>query len=75
MIATGINQVPHSIEAEQSVIGALLLDPQSDNSQYVFSTLTPGDFYGRHHGLIYAEIRTMNGQHQPIDLLTVDDRL
>ncbi|WP_408673377.1 replicative DNA helicase [Xenorhabdus szentirmaii] len=72
---TGINQVPHSIEAEQSVIGALLLDPQSDNSQYVFSMLTPDDFYGRHHGLIYAEIRTMNGINQPIDLLTIDDRL
>ncbi|MBD2826430.1 AAA family ATPase [Xenorhabdus sp. 5] len=70
-----MNQVPHSIEAEQSVIGALLLDPQSDNSQYVFSMLTPDDFYGRHHGLIYAEIRTMNGINQPIDLLTIDDRL
>ncbi|MBD2815946.1 helicase [Xenorhabdus sp. Flor] len=70
-----MNQVPHSIEAEQSVIGALLLDPQSDNSQYVFSMLTPDDFYGRHHGLIYTEIRIMNGKHQPIDILTVDDRL
>ncbi|WP_420497572.1 replicative DNA helicase [Xenorhabdus griffiniae] len=72
---TEINQVPHSFEAEQSVIGALLLDPQSDNAQYVFSMLTPDDFYSRHHGLIYTEMRTMNTQRQPIDILTVDDRL
>ncbi|MBC8947272.1 DnaB-like helicase C-terminal domain-containing protein [Xenorhabdus indica] len=75
MTASEINQVPHSFEAEQSVIGALLLDPQSDNAQYVFSMLTPDDFYGRHHGLIYTEMRTMNDQRQPIDILTVDDRL
>ncbi|CDH33754.1 replicative DNA helicase [Xenorhabdus bovienii] len=70
-----VNQVPHSIEAEQSVIGSLLLDPQSDNSQYVFSTLNPDDFYSRHHGMIYAEMRIMNGKHLPIDVLTVDDCL
>ncbi|PHM52512.1 replicative DNA helicase [Xenorhabdus sp. KK7.4] len=75
MTATAINQVPYSFEAEQSVIGALLLDPQSDNAQYVFSMLTSDDFYSRHHGLIYTEMRTMNGQRQPIDILTVDDRL
>ncbi len=75
MTVSGINQVPHSTEAEQSVLGALLLDPQSDNAQYVFSMLNSDDFYGRIHGLIYAEMRTMNGQHQPIDLITVDDRL
>ncbi len=44
MIASNY-QVPHSIETEQSVIGSLLIDPNSDNAQRVFSVLKPEDFY------------------------------
>ncbi|WP_256125204.1 replicative DNA helicase [Photorhabdus luminescens] len=75
MTVNSINQVPHSTEAEQSVIGALLLDPQSDNSQHVFSMLTPDSFYLKWHKFIYAEMRAMNNQHQAIDIITVDDNL
>ncbi|MDC9598969.1 replicative DNA helicase [Xenorhabdus anantnagensis] len=74
-MTVNINQVPHSIEAEQSVIGALLLDPQSENSQYVLSMLSPDSFYGQHHKLIYTEIRVLNNQHHAIDIITVDDSL
>ncbi|MCT8349830.1 helicase [Photorhabdus temperata] len=75
MTVNSVNQVPHSTEAEQSVIGALLLDPQSDNSQYVFSMLTADSFYMAWHKRIYAEMRTMNSKNQAIDIITVDDSL
>ena len=46
-----MNQVPNNLMAEQNVIGGLLLDPQSDNAQSIFSLLKPEDFYARHHQL------------------------
>ncbi|QXF34301.1 helicase [Photorhabdus luminescens] len=75
MTVNSVKQVPHSTEAEQSVIGALLLDPQSDNSQQVFSILTPDVFYVRQHKTIYAEMREMNERLHAIDIITVSDSL
>ncbi|MEY0231921.1 replicative DNA helicase [Providencia manganoxydans] len=74
MIASSY-QVPHSIETEQSVIGSLLIDPNSDNAQRVFSVLKPDDFYGTHHKIIFEQMRSMASKHQPIDILTVSDGL
>lgn len=68
-------QVPHSLETEQSVIGGLLINPNSDNAQKVFAVLRPEDFYGVHHRIIFEEMRSMARNHQPIDVLTVSDNL
>lgn len=70
-----INQVPQSLEAEQSVIGALLLDPQGDRSQMVLSRLQPEMFYQASHRLIYATIRELNRTSKPVDLITVTSAL
>lgn len=75
MTVNNFKQVPHSIETEQSVIGSLLIDPNSDNAQRVFSVLKPDDFYGIHHKIIFGEMKVMASKHQPIDILTVSDRL
>jgi len=66
---------PHSIEAEQSVIGGLMLDDGSDRCQKVFSSLKPESFYSRPHRIIYEELRSLSLQQKPIDLLTVNDSL
>ncbi|WP_353168326.1 DnaB-like helicase C-terminal domain-containing protein [Providencia sp.] len=68
-------QVPHSLETEQSVIGGLLINPNSDNAQKVFAVLRPEDFYGVHHRIIFEEMRSMARKRQPIDVLTVSDNL
>lgn len=68
-------QVPNNYFAEQSVIGGLLLDPQSDRAQRVFSLVEPNDFYTRHHQEIYAAMRDMQNTRAPIDIMTVSDRL
>lgn len=66
---------PSSIESEQSVLGSILLDAQSDRVQRVFSFLSAEMFYSRQHAVIYRVVREMNSRSQTIDLLTVSDRL
>ena len=45
---------PQSVEAEQSVLGALLID--KDAVIEVAEILKPEDFYRQHHGTIYAAV-------------------
>ncbi len=66
---------PHSLEAEQSVIGSILLDPQSDNAQKVIAILKPESFYSRAHQTIFGILRDMNNRHQTIDGLFLRDEL
>ncbi|OCJ30600.1 DnaB-like helicase C-terminal domain-containing protein [Serratia sp. 14-2641] len=67
---------PHSLEAEQSVIGGLMLDGgQSERCQKVLSSLKAEAFFCRPHQVIYEELRALNQQQKPIDLLTVFDSL
>ncbi|MGX8943218.1 DnaB-like helicase N-terminal domain-containing protein [Symbiopectobacterium sp. Eva_TO] len=66
---------PSSIEAEQSVIGGLLLDAQSDRAQKVFSFLKPDAFYNRQHAVIYRAMQGMNTGRKTLDLLTLSEQL
>lgn len=62
-------QPPHSIEAEQAVLGGLLLDPAAwDN---VADVLSPEDFYRADHKLIYQAIGALAGAGKPSDVVTV----
>jgi hypothetical protein len=60
-------------EAERSVIGAILIDQRA--FRFIESTLTPEDFSAVQLELIYAGIVRMVGAQQPIDVITVADRL
>ncbi|HCC2947448.1 TPA: AAA family ATPase [Klebsiella pneumoniae] len=67
---------PHNLEAEQAVIGGLLLDDDnSERVQKVLAMLKPESFYGRAHQIIFAEIRQMFREHKPVDGLTLFDSL
>ena len=68
--------VPHNLEAEQSVIGGLLLDDDnSERVQKVLAMLKPESFYSRPHQLIFAEMRQMFRDNKPVDGLTLFDAL
>jgi len=68
--------LPHNIEAEQSVIGGLLLDDDnSERVQKVLAMLKPESFYGRVHQIIFAEMRQMFRESKPVDGLTLFDSL
>jgi replicative DNA helicase len=64
---------PQSIEAEQSVLGALLID--RDAVIEVAELLRPDDFYRSHHGSIYASILELSERREPVDLVTVSEAL
>lgn len=60
---------PHNLEAEESVLGALLLD--RDAIIRVASSLKPEDFYRGAHATIYRVILDLYNRREPPDLLTV----
>lgn len=67
---------PQSLEAEQSVIGGLMLDDDnSERVQQVLAILKPEAFYSRAHQVIYSEMRAMYRDQKPVDLLTLFDAL
>ncbi len=66
-------QVPHSLEAEQSVLGSMLIDSRCVAD--VISVLRPEDFYLEQNREIYEAIHTMFHFSQTIDPVTVLDKL
>ena len=64
---------PHSLEAEQSVLGGLLLDNQAWDR--VAEKVVGQDFYSRAHRLIFAAMTTLAAQNKPLDLITVSEHL
>jgi replicative DNA helicase len=64
---------PQNVEAEQSVLGSLLIDP--DAIIKVGSFLKPEDFYRESHQIVYQAILTLHDRRQPADFVTLVDEL
>lgn len=64
---------PQNLEAEQSVLGAMMLSP--DAMADVVEILDPGDFYRSAHGTIYAALRGLFAHGEPIDTITAVEAL
>ncbi len=64
---------PHSLEAEQSVIGGLLLDNQRWDT--VSERVIAQDFYSRPHRLIFEAVKSLLESGQPLDLITLSEYL
>ncbi len=64
---------PYSISAEQSVIGALMLDKLAWDK--VAEILIEEDFYRRDHQLIYRGIRILSDKQSPMDVITLSEAL
>jgi replicative DNA helicase len=60
---------PHSIEAEKSVIGSILID--KEGIIHVANLLAPEDFYDPAHGIIYSAMMDLFARNRPIDSITV----
>lgn len=72
---TDMNMIPQNIEAEQSVLGGMMLDSGSDRCQTAMSILKPESFYIRPHQVIFAEMRELVANQKPIDLITLIESL
>jgi replicative DNA helicase len=68
-----IHTQPHSLEAEKTVLGALLLDP--DAIIKVSDFLKPEDFYDPVYRNVYEAIAGLYHAHEPVDFVTVSSRL
>ena len=66
---------PHNLDAEQSVLGAILLSDRSLYALVIEEGLRPEDFYRERHGLIYEAMLGLYNESEPVDVLTVTDRL
>ena len=64
---------PFSVSAEQSVIGALMLDKQAFDK--VADYLIEDDFYRRDHQLIYKTITILAEKQSPLDVITLSESL
>jgi len=64
---------PHNADAELQVLGALLLDPEGIAK--IADILHPDDFYTRIHGDIYQSMLELFEKREPIDVLSVTNRL
>ena len=68
-----IKTVPANLEAEQAVLGSLLIDP--DAIVKIASSLRASDFYRERHEWIYSALLTLHERREPADFVTLVDEL
>lgn len=66
-------QLPHSMEAEQAVLGGLMLT--NDSFDTVASVINEGDFFGQDHRLIFQTMRRLSTDDKPLDVITLSETL
>ncbi len=65
--------MPNSIEAEQSVIGAMVMDKEAIN--IAGEILLEDDFYHKQYGILFQTIIELNNEGKMVDLVTLQDKL
>jgi replicative DNA helicase len=71
---TGLGRIPpHSLEAEQSVLGAMLLDKEAINT--AMETIRPDDFYKEANQEIFEAMIVLNNRNEPVDIITLSEEL
>ncbi len=65
--------LPHSIEAEQSVIGAMIMDREA--IAVASEIVTAEDFYSKQCGVLFEAMVELNDESKPVDMVTLQDRL
>ncbi len=65
--------MPHSVEAEQSVIGSMMMDREA--ILVASEMITGEDFYQRQYGVVFEAMVELFNQNEPVDLVTLQNRL
>lgn len=65
--------LPHSIEAEQSVIGSMIMDAQA--IVVASEIISQEDFYSKQYGVLFETMVELNDEGKPIDIVTLQNRL
>src|ERR1700753_272555 len=73
--SAALGVAPHNLEAERSVLGAVLLDERHLHGLLVEEQLRPEHFYREQHGAIFGAILELYEGDNKIDHLTVSEKL
>ena len=65
--------LPYNLEAEQSILGSVLIDMELQFD--IMSTLNESDFYLESHKLIFTAMNSIISQNIPVDLVTLSDTM
>lgn len=65
--------LPHSIEAEQSVIGSMIMDREA--IVVASELIAAEDFYNKQYGILFDAMVELNNEGKPVDLVTLQNRL
>ena len=65
--------LPHSVEAERSVIGSMIMD--KDAILTASEILTSDDFYQKQYGIVFDAMIELYNEGKPVDLVTLQERL
>ena len=65
--------LPHSVEAEQSVIGSMLMDREAIIA--ASEIITADDFYQHQYGVMFEAMVELFNENRPVDLITLQNRL
>src|SRR5947209_10743531 len=66
---------PQNLDAEESVLGAMMLSPLAIGAVTESSSLNAADFYRESHGHVFRAILTLYAKGEPVDAITVVDEL
>jgi replicative DNA helicase len=66
---------PQNLDAEESVLGAMMLSPLAIGAVTESSNLSAADFYRESHGHVYKSILALYAKGEPVDAITVVDEL
>lgn len=65
--------LPHSVEAEQSVIGSMIMDREAIMT--ASEIISSEDFYQHQYGVLFESMLELYNEGKPVDLITLQDRL
>lgn len=66
-----VSEPPHSLDAEQGVLGALMLD--NDALMHIVDKLDGGDFYYKYHEILFNTLKKLGDNGSPMDVITVSN--
>lgn len=72
-VASKLPSPPHDLNAEESVLGSVLIDPKC--LLHIADSLRPEDFFAGGNGTMYSAMLELFHDHKPIDLITVSNLL
>src|SRR3954452_22317433 len=71
----GLAAPPHDLEAEMSVLGAILISDRTLYALVIEEGLKPEDFYRERQKLINGSMLALYNENEPVDVITVTDHL